>query len=345
MDHFDKQLLNIIQRRFPIEPEPYSKIAAEMECTDQDVLSRIMDLKGEQIIRQISAIFDPPAVGYRTCLVAMSVQGEHVQRAVEILDQEQGISHNYLRDDNYNIWFTIAVPPGSDLPAEIERLSVAVSTRKSLVLPALKLYKIAVVMNFGDEETEPEKESAAFAGGRRDEIGTVPLQTEIDLIRCIQEDLPMTKRPFFTWAESLQVQEGYLIDWIKSRLGNGTIRRFAALLRHRNVGFLANAMVAWQCPEELVDKCGNMIASQPEITHCYQRIPRPDWPYNLYAMVHGRDRTDCDRVVESLSKLNGLNHCKVLYTIKELKKERLKLFWKPVSNAQCGARTETSAEY
>ncbi|MFH1148429.1 MAG: hypothetical protein V1736_12085 [Pseudomonadota bacterium] len=339
MDPFDKQLLSIIQRRFPVEPAPYSRIAAEMGCTEQDVLSRITDLKGERIIRQISAIFDPPAVGYRTCLVAMSVQKEHVQRAVEILDREQGISHNYLRDNNYNIWFTIAVPPGGDLWAETERLSSAVSARSSLILPALKMYKIAVVMNFGEEEIEPEKECAAFAGGRRDEVGAIPPQGDIDLIRCIQEDLPMTRRPFFTWAKSLLVEEEYLVDWIKSHLENGTIRRFAALLRHRNVGFLANAMVAWQCHEELIDKCGNMVASHPEITHCYQRTPLPDWPYNLYAMVHGRDRTDCDRVVEAMSKYDGLSHCKVLYTIKELKKERLKLFWGPIPSAEFGVRT------
>lgn len=324
MTSLDKHLLSVIQRHFPLVAKPYSAIAAVLHCEEKDVLTRIDYLKQQKIIRQISAIFDPPAVGYRTCLVAMSVSEEHLQHAIDVINRELGVSHNYLRDDEFNIWFTIAIPPGCDMESEIHRLSDAALARKSLLLPATKIYKIAVVMNMGEEETEEQVSSTEKE--RQTDI-KVPPGRDIELIRCVQEDLPLVGRPFLEWARQVSMEEAQLLDWIKSQVEKGAMRRFAALLRHHKIGFLANAMVAWKCPAELIDSSGRAIASQREVTHCYQREPAEGWPYNLYAMVHGRDRDDCDRVVEKLKRMDGLNDCRVLYTMKELKKERLKLFW------------------
>ncbi len=300
--------------------------------TEQDIIEHIARLKEESVIRQISAIFNPAALGYRTCLVAMAVDSEDLDQAVQAMSQEPGISHNYLREGELNMWFTIAVPPGLHLQSEIDRLSTAVRARRTLVLPAVKIYKIAVVMNMGGEDPEEQDRGPTDTGNHADAgVTLVPVEAEVEMIRCIQEDLPLSNRPFLDWARSLSREEDYLLDWIKSSMETGVIRRFAALLRHRKVGFRANAMVAWRCPEHLVDSLGETIASQPEVTHCYRREPASGWPYNLYAMIHGRDRGECERAVESLGRLEGLDYCRMLYTIRELKKERLKLFWKKLS--------------
>lgn len=328
MNSFDRELLNIIQRSFPINPEPYRALALALHSKEGEIIDRIARLKQEGIIRQISAIFDPAAVGYQTCLVAMAVDQKQVEQAAQVISKEPGVSHNYLRENEFNMWFTIAVPPGHDLPAEVERLGVAASARKTITLPAVKLYKIAAIMDVGAEDMEEqEKTIERMDEGVRIVEAAFPRVEDIHIIRCIQEDLPLVTRPFRSWAESISLTESYLIDWIKSRLERGVIRRFAALLRHHKVGFVANAMVAWECPPEIVDRRGQFLASQPEVTHCYQRVPGRDWPYNLYAMVHGRDRAACDQIIRKLISALGLHTFKILYSVREFKKERLKLFW------------------
>lgn len=336
MDSFDRNLLNILQRSFPLTSEPYAAVASALHSRESDVISRIAGLKEESIIRQISAIFDPPAVGYQTCLVAMAVDRDRVEQAAQVINRERGVSHNYLRENEFNMWFTIAVPPGADLQYEVGRLWAAAAARKTLTLPAVKIYKIAVVLDMeGDNSEEEGRKISEMDGEARTFIPSLPEAEDIRIIRCIQEDLPLIKKPFFAWAGSLSLEEDYLIDWIKSRLEKGVIRRFAALLRHCKAGFLANAMVAWECPVEIIDRQGQFLAAQPEVTHCYYRVPAPGWPYNLYAMVHDRDRAGCDQVIERLITTSGLNRFKVLYTVREIKKERLKLFWDEPLNRSC----------
>lgn len=325
MNALDKDLLSIIQRRFPVLSDPYAKIASELNIRPAEIMNKIAAMKDKGIIRQISAIFDPPAVGYRTCLVALSVDPSQIQQAISVINHEPGVSHNYLREDEFNIWFTIAIPPDCDLNSEVQSLSERAMARKSLILPARKLFKIAVVMNMRADEAE--EQAFGMERERNTEL-KVPSARDIELIRCVQEDLPLTERPFLAWAESVSAEETELIRWIEAQLASGTMRRFAALLRHHKVGYLANAMVAWNCPPELIETAGRGISSHSEVTHCYEREPAEEWPYNLYAMVHGKEHSDCEKVVEKLKKNNGLGDCKVLYTVKELKKERLKLFWK-----------------
>ncbi len=328
MDIRDRNLLNIMQRNFPITAEPYGAIASMLRSTEEDVISRIAWLKEKGVIRQVSAIFDPPAVGYQTCLVAMAIDEEQVGQAAGIINREPGVSHNYLRENELNMWFTIAVPPGGDLQSEVERLRAATAARKTLALPAVKIYKIAVMMDMeGETPEEEDKRIDRVNGEVRIASATPPGEEDIRIIRCVQEDLPLTKRPFSAWAESLILPESRLIDWIGSRLEVGIVRRFAALLRHRKAGFLANAMVAWESPLEIIDRQGHFLSSQPEVTHCYQRVPARGWHYNLYAMVHGRDRNTCDQVIGRLISACGLDRYMVLYSVRELKKERLKLFW------------------
>lgn len=328
MNSFDRNLLNLIQRNFPISPEPYRAIASSLGCAEHEVITRIARLKEKGVIRQIGAILDPPAVGYQTCLVAMAVDKDRIEEAARAINKEPGISHNYLRENALNMWFTIAIPPGGDLQSEVERLSSAIAARRILILPAVKLYKIAVVMDMqGEDSEEPDATIDRINGETRLPAAALPDAGDIRIIRCIQEDLPLVKRPFLAWASSLPLKEDYLIDWIKSRLKRGIIRRFAALLRHRKVGFLANAMIAWKCPSEIIDRQGQFLASQPEVTHCYRRVPAPGWPYNLYAMVHGRNRDACNRVINRLTSECGLDQGNILYSARELKKERLKLFW------------------
>ncbi len=327
MDSTSRILLDRIQRSFPIVSEPFSALSEGLEIDEEQVRSLIGSLKREKAIRQISAIFNTGALGYRSSLVAMAVPESELDRAAAAVNRYPGVSHNYLRPGNFNMWFTIAVPPGSSLRETVDRLSREAGGWPALVLPAKKKYKLAVVLDVLEEgdgeisedksELPPTEASTSFS----------PTPENIAIVKCIQEDLPLAQKPFATWAESLNLKEEQLLGIVSDWIAQGTIRRFAAILNHRQVGFSFNGMVVWNCPEDRIDRLGNILAAHAEVSHCYYRPSYPEWPYNLYAMIHGRSAVDCETTAGKLAGAIGLEDFRILFSSKEFKKIRLKLFW------------------
>jgi DNA-binding Lrp family transcriptional regulator len=257
----------------------------------------------------------------------MAVPQEALERAAQIVNAYPGVSHNYLRPDNFNMWFTIAVPVGHSLEAVVSELSAKAGGLRALVLPAVKKYKLAMVLDVleeGDGGAEEEKQEAPPT---EFDTAFTPTPSNIAIVKCIQEDLPLVQRPFCAWAESLGMRESELLTIVSDWMRNGTIRRFAAILNHRKVGFRANGMVVWNCSEDRIDRLGEILASYPEVSHCYRRLAYPDWPYNLYAMIHGRSPEECESIANRLADATGLDNFRILFSTKEYKKIRLKLFW------------------
>lgn len=327
LDVTTRVLLDRIQRSFPLVPTPYAALAEGLEIDSQEVRRRIGALKEEGLLRQISAIFNTGALGYRSSLITMAVPERELERVVAEINRYPGVSHNYLRPGTYNVWYTIAVPPGESLQQTVNDLSLSAGGWPTLILPALKKYKLAVVLDvleegegaLNDEPLElPKVESKDFFE---------PSPDNIRVVRCIQEDLPLTERPFKQWADELEMTEGELLELISRWLEQGFMRRFAAVLNHRQVGFSANGMVVWSCPEERIDEYGRIIASHQEVSHCYHRPAHPVWPYNLYAMVHGRTTEECRKIADRLAEAIHMHDYEILFSTKEFKKIRLKLFW------------------
>jgi DNA-binding Lrp family transcriptional regulator len=154
------------------------------------------------------------------------------------------------------------------------------------------------------------------------------LLTDIDkrVIMEIQGDIPVCERPFEEMAKNIGISEEELLEKIKTWMKKGIIRRFGATLRHQLVGFDANAMSAWRVPNEDVDKIGKIIASYSEVTHCYERPPTHDWPYNLYAMIHGRTVEDCKLIAREISERTGIRDYILLFSSEENKKESMRYF-------------------
>lgn len=141
------------------------------------------------------------------------------------------------------------------------------------------------------------------------------------IISLISGDIPLTNKPFKDLADELGIDERILLGRIRSFKKNGLMRKFAASLNHKKIGFRYNAMVVWNVPERFIDKAGSIMASFDEVSHCYQRQIVPGWKYNLYSMVHGRTRGDCFDVVRKIDKALGgnIDH-KALFSSKEEKK-------------------------
>lgn len=327
MDTIDRRLLDQIQRSFPIEERPYAVLAERLGLREEDVLSRIGTLKARRLVRQISAIFNTGALGYQSSLVAMAVPEPDVERAAEVVGAYPGVSHNYLRPAPFNLWFTIAVPPGKRLDEVVAHLGRKAGGWPTLILPAVKKYKLAVVLDvLEDAETDAvsnESSEISLEGAQ----GFQVCEQTIRLVRCLQEDLPLKPRPFHTLAKDLTMGGDDLIGLIRQWLARHWIRRFAAVLNHRQVGFGANGMVVWRCEPSRIDQAGAVLAAFPEVSHCYQRPAHPQWPYNLYAMIHGKTEDDCRRIAERLAQAVDIGEYRILFSTREFKKIRLKLFW------------------
>ena len=127
------------------------------------------------------------------------------------------------------------------------------------------------------------------------------------LLAAIEDGLALVARPYAQLAAAVGLSELDVIARLKRLIGEGVIRRFGVIVRHRELGYRANAMVVWDLPDERVADIGRRLATLPYITLCYQRPRRlPDWPYNLFCMIHGRDRAAVEALVEEASRHAGL---------------------------------------
>lgn len=147
-----------------------------------------------------------------------------------------------------------------------------------------------------------------------------------EVIRFIQGDIPVRSRPFAEMAQEIGITEDEFLARVKGLKRRGIIRRFGATLRHQEAGFSSNAMVAWRVPQERTEEVGRILAGFREVTHCYERVPQDDWPYNLYSMIHGIDREQCEGIAKQMSAAAGIEDYEILFSEKEFKKTSMQYF-------------------
>jgi siroheme decarboxylase len=326
LDELDKRLLNLMQGSFPLAPRPYAEVARLAEVPEEEVLSRVQHLLDERIIRQVTPIFDTRVLGYKSMLVAASVDPENPHRAARIVNSHPGVSHNYLRNHDFNMWFTIAVEPDSKLGLDgtldvIQRETGADSIRQ---LPTLRLFKIRMDLEM-EQGTEALQQAAADSEYREPE----PIELEeldIAVIKALQGDLPVVPEPYAPTADELGISQEQLLAHLESMQERRALRRVAAILFHRRAGYSANGMGVWRVPEEQILEFGPLMASFRGISHCYQRPTYADWPYSVFTMAHGRSKDECDAILDSIEERTGIGERTTLYSSTEFKKIRLLYF-------------------
>jgi siroheme decarboxylase len=327
LDDLDKRLLNAMQGSFPIEPRPYAAVARALELTEERVLDRLRELIEERIIRQITPIYDTRALGYGSMLVAAKVDPEHPWRAAKIVNSHPGVSHNYLRNHDFNMWFTIAVEEDSELGLDgtldvLQRLTGAESIRQ---LPTLKLFKIRM-----DLELVGDTNALAAAAVAEDpvELERQPYdELDVAVIRATQGDLPVVSEPYAPAAARLGLSVDALVEHLRGMVDRGVLRRVAAILFHRRAGFSANGMGVWRVPEERILEVGPRMAAFRGISHCYQRPTYADWPYSIFTMAHGRSKEECDAILDAIEAATPeVQGRATLYSSTEFKKVRLLYF-------------------
>ena len=327
LDTLDRNLLNIMQSDFPLDPQPYARVAERLGVTEDEVLARLREMKRGKVVRQISAIFDTRALGYQSTLVAMAIEAERLEHAARMVNTHPGVSHNYKRNHSFNLWFTLAVPPQSDLEATVDRLhelSRATSTR---ILPTLRLFKIGVELDMTGEADLMRRSAPAYSSDKREKAKDYTITPQdIEVVGELQEELELVPRPYLTSAQRLGMTEEELLDQARKLTSTGHLRRIAAILYHRRVGFSANGMAVWKVPEERAHEVGAQMASFSVVSHCYLRPTYEDWPYNIFTMLHGRKVGDCENVAEAISEATGITDRAMLFSTKEYKKTRVRYF-------------------
>jgi len=334
----ESKIINLIQRGIPLCHEPFKEIAASLGTTEKDVIETISSLCEEGVVRDISAIFSGEKLGYSASLVAFRLAEEDVERAASIVNSHPGVSHNYLRDHDFNMWFTLALPPGADFTSTVERMALASHAADHLVLRNERLFKIGMVLPVGNGEDKPfvAKDSILSEGN------SFPADVNSrEAVRLLQENLPLCERPF---AEIVRrgrgcLDEEQLLEAARCFLEKGIIRRYAAVLRHGKAGYTANAMTAWRTSSGVdIEKLAGPFIESSAVTHLYTRTVYPGrWEHSLFAMVHAKSPDELDEIIETLSSKSGMRDYLVLRSLREFKKRRVRYFSPEFDTWETGA--------
>ena len=331
-DEVDRALLDALQAGLTLSETPFAEVGQRLEISEDEVISRTARLREGGIVRQISPIFDTRTLGYRSSLVAAKYPSDRLFDAAAIVSGHPGVSHNYRRTHDFNLWFTVAVSPDSELGLErtVEVLSEATSAESMRLLPTLDLYKIAVQLDMrGGDERDKKEKPARDPEDRRSDPPPPPSEADRQLIRVLQGDLPLIPQPFAPLAQAAGTDVTSILDALSRFQELGFMRRFAAILNHRRAGFGANGMAVWRAPEEQLDEIGPRMAAFRHVSHCYRRPTYPDWPYSVFTMVHARDQQQCEETIAAIAAETGLTDPAdraILYSTYEFKKIRLEYF-------------------
>ena len=324
MDDLDKQILNEIQWTFPLVSQPFDEIAKKFDISPEVVKERLQNLKKSGILRQLSAIFDTRRLGYKSSLVAMEIEPDKLEHVANQINRHPGVSHNYERNHQFNLWFTLATPPGSDLKTEVDKFKKIPGILKIRMLPTIKLFKIGVKLEMVEDkkhEVKPTEEKKKIL-----DVKFEPTEDDKKFIRELQKDLEITDRPFLKASEKLGMSEEQIFDKLKHYEEIGVMRRFAAILRHRDAGFVANGMIVWKVPEQRIEEVGEKLGAFPQVSHCYQRPVYPDWPYNVFSMIHCKSQDEATEMAKEIQNQISVEEYRILFSAREFKKTRVEYF-------------------
>lgn len=341
-------VLGTIQSGFPIAPDPYGTLADQLGFERDEVEKALLDLREEGLVRRIGASFDSKRLGYSSTLCALAAPPERADEVAAIINAYPGVTHNYLRENRYNIWFTLITRSSEDRARILGQIVEQSGCDDLLDMPATKMYKIRVDFGkgHGKKATEAKaeaKDAGEHVAGRFGAAATDARAFDGDdafdvaLVRWAQDDVvfdadgTLVERPFEQGAALIARQigreatEDEVIDRILELKALKVIRRFGAMVKHQKMGFAFNGMTVWNVDDDRLDEVGAAFAGKPYVSHCYTRLAQPTWPYKIYAMTHAQTQDELDGYVAELADIAQAEPL-VLVSTKEYKKVSMRYF-------------------
>jgi siroheme decarboxylase len=320
LSDFQKRLCNRLQKGLPIDPQPFACIAGELGCAEERVLDETRRLRDRRVIRRIGAILDHRTLGMHSTLVAAQVPAEAVPKVAEAINQLPGVSHSYLRRHAVNLWFTLQ----DRTPERIDAVLADLRNRFGIEfhsLPVAHMFKLDVFFDaFGDTAAAQTRAEAEHTVRSAIEL----TEEQRRVLSRLEDGVEIASRPFDTFLNS---NPGALA-LLQQLLDLGVIRRIAAIMDHRKLGYVTNVLFVAQVPAEQILDAGRRLAGFPAVSHCYHRRTFEGWPYNLYAMLHGSTPARVQETVDGFLRGGTVPAHQQLQTEVELKKHpvRLSLF-------------------
>jgi len=295
VDATDFRLLNEWQRGFPLDPQPFARVGEAVGLDEAQVIAAYRRLIDGGLVSRVGAVFAPRRLG-ASALAALAAPPERLEEIAARVSGEPAINHNYQREHRYNLWFVVTAASEShlqDVVAGIERDTGCTV----IVLPLEEEFHID--LGFDLNTDQGGQRAACHRSAEPHPIATAQGAAcalpglERDLITVLQAGLPLVPRPYAALGDQAGITEAMAIELIGRWQDEGLIRRLGVVVRHHELGLEANAMCVWDIPDNMVSELGRLLAREPAVTLCYRRRRvLPDWPYNLFCMIHGSARDD-----------------------------------------------------
>ena len=326
-DSREARLLNEYQRGFPVASEPYAVIARELGADESWVRATLARWIGDGTVSRVGAVFRPGAIGVST-LAALAVPGEDLERVAAIVSARREVNHNYEREHRYNLWFVATAADRETLDGALR--SIARDTGHAPIsLPLVADYWIDLGFDLTGADATPR---APRQPKRSDGTPALALSAAgRGLVAALEDGLPLVAAPYAAIARKAGISESGALEQLADWLDRGIVKRLGVIVRHRALGYTANAMCVWDVPDEDADALGMGLAREPGVTLCYRRRRAgPAWRHNLFCMLHGRDRATVEARRVEIAVSQGLDQfpSAVLFSRRAFK--------------QCGARYMTA---
>ncbi len=290
-------LLNDFQRDFPLARRPFAEIGERCGLSEAQVLGAYRAGLQDGVVSRIGVVFAPNAVGAST-LAAMAVPPSKIDAVAKLVSAQPEVNHNYERENSVNLWFVATAPSQEALRTALERIARDTGM-PVLPLPLVEEYHIDLGFDL-----------AGNAVPRAPHCPCPPARlaaAERRLVAAVEGGFPLEPEPYAALARAARMTEDEVIATLERWLASGVARRVGVVLRHRKLGYTANAMAVWDVPDAEVAEAGLRLARRPEVTLCYRRARhRPAWPYNLYCMIHGRGRKEVNGQLAAIGTEEGL---------------------------------------
>ncbi len=319
LDQRDSEVLEALQRDFPITSTPYAILGQMVDMSEKEVIKRTLRLRQNGLIRGIQIRFDPKALGCSVALVIASVPENQIESAAEVINDHPGVSQNYRRNHEFNLWSTLCLPPDTQLGLEetVRLLGAEAGATQIHPLPAIR--------QFHDGNPDPAV------------TPVVPDENGRNTIRFLQDELPTQPRPFDAIARQLNEHPDTLLDFVREQKEAGTITRIGPVASAR-ARFSTSAMGVWAVPADRLEDVAIAFSKDDGISSSTIREPQHDWPYNLFTIIQGRSVDECEKTMERLAESADIDDYHALFALHEFKQTRMDLF--PSGAREVGAEED-----
>ncbi len=313
-----RQLCNLLQDGLPICARPFAQIARDLGSNEKEILQQLHRLKKSGIIRRIGAVINYHALGKTGTLVTAAIPEQMLEEVIETVNALDAVSHNYLRKHHYNLWFTLQADSYEKIRVELAKLSARFNIEFHS-LPVVRTFKLNVRFDAQNREQILTRDVAEAPKTQAVELTDI----QSHMLSKLQKPLDLAAEPFARFCEQgLETEE--VLRIIKELSDKGVLRRIAAIVDHRKLGFVANILFAAKVAEDRIAQAGRKLSNFSIVSHCYQRKTVEKWPYNLYAMMHGKSFRQIQHVIDKFAETEMVESFELLPTESELKKQPVK---------------------